>query len=318
MKTLFNRRPGLILAIVLLCRAIPCYGAIWPFDSGVTDFNRITATFGEYRPGHFHRGIDIIPSPCSGQPIKNAVGGEGVFLTYFSYASGDGYSAKISGAYGVYYYMHIANPNTGDDPNFPWDVAQAAPAAGTVIAQASNTGGDYACHLHLQNWASETVALNPLSVFSVPDGNPGVLSEIKIRLADGTLETIEDGGVYTFTGSGEFLMRTHDLTAPSVARPAGNPVNFYKLESFFDETPLKGQDYAGFLTMPNSLGDAYSLANPASGIQPNAWYRMGTVNLEEGQHKICLKAFNLNAQNSEISNNTCVDFTIDRNRPYVE
>lgn len=287
------------------------YGAVWPFDSAITDFNRITGTFGEFRPGHFHEGADAVPSPCDGAPVLSAVGGQGVFVTFFGQAVGAGYSVELTGAFGHYRYLHLRQHTV--DPAL-WGTPLEAPAAGSQIGMASNTGTNQ-CHLHF-----ETVGVNPLTLFPVPDSNGDEVNQIRLRLASGQLQTIMDGQAYNLSGSAEFVVRANDRTAPSVARSNGNPVNYHALESIIDDAPLSGQNYTNFLSMPDSLGTAYSLSNPASGIQPDAWHRMGSMDLAEGQHKFCLRRYHLsNAVSQQIgtNNDKCLTYVIDRTPPRI-
>ncbi|MFH1760951.1 MAG: M23 family metallopeptidase [bacterium] len=311
-----NRKVKIIgfLISALSSLVLPAGSLTWPIDSGITDYQRITGTFGEYSGG-FHRGADITPYPCEGRPVLSAVGGTGVKIQYnaLNY-EGAGYNVKIFGGYGFYWYMHLAR-HTNIEEEF-WGDPFTAPAEGSEIGLVSHTGPvGTPCHLHFQTWAGSrdnpTIALNPLIMWAIPDTNSCLFPEIQLRLESGQRVTVMEGQNYNLSGSAEFIVRAYDRSNPGVDHPNGNPINFLRLESFYDSQPLKGQDYTNSLSMPYTVGDAYSLSNPASAVPPNAWYRMGKVFLSDGTHVIRLKGYNLNNKQNETCGEIQRSFSVD-------
>ncbi|MFH0778309.1 MAG: peptidoglycan DD-metalloendopeptidase family protein [Candidatus Eisenbacteria bacterium] len=145
----------------------------------------LTSTFGEYRTGHFHAGIDLATLGKSGVPVlavrsgyvhRLRASGSGYGNTVVLrldngmvalYAHLDGFSEKIQS---VVRAEQMARENYEVD-FFP--VPFSVPvSAGDTVGFSGNTGASNGPHLHLELREGE-VAVNPLcGFFEVDDGVP--------------------------------------------------------------------------------------------------------------------------------------------------
>jgi hypothetical protein len=195
----------------------------------------LSATFGEFRPDHFHSGIDIRTGGVEGKPL---------------YAIADGYVSRIkvsSSGYGK--ALYITHPNGfvsvyGHLLNFETTVNQwlikeqykvrsyevdLFPAKGTfqvikgaVIGYSGNSGTSGGPHLHFEIRDEATQdPINPL-LFGLPvnDLVRPVLSSLKIYAMDrySTINGITDSVVLSLEGTG----KGYRLAGPDTISLMGN------------------------------------------------------------------------------------------------
>lgn len=187
---------SLLSPFLLLAFALPSTEGIYPkdfFAAPISGPLRLSGTFGELRPDHFHSGIDI-------------KGGLGVSI----YAAGDGevHCIKINpGGYGS--VMYIRHPNgyttlyahlSGFAPElakyiedkqyaaqqfavelYP-DPGQFPVKKGQLVAKMGNTGHSFGPHLHFEIRETATdKSINPLLFgLQVVDNTPPKVHELKI------------------------------------------------------------------------------------------------------------------------------------------
>jgi Peptidase family M23 len=187
---------SLLLPLLLLAFVVPSTEGIYPkdfFAAPVSGPLRLSGTFGELRPDHFHSGIDI-------------KGGLGVSI----YAAGDGevYCIKINpGGYGSVMYLRHPNGYTtlyahlsGFSPELAKYIEEKQYAAqlfsvelypeagrfpvkkGQLIAKMGNTGHSFGPHLHFEIRETATDrSINPLLFgLQVLDNTPPRVHELKI------------------------------------------------------------------------------------------------------------------------------------------
>ena len=187
---------SLLLPLLLLAFVVPSTEGIYPkdfFAAPVSGPLRLSGTFGELRPDHFHSGIDI-------------KGGLGVSI----YAAGDGevYCIKMNpGGYGSVMYLRHPNGYTtlyahlsGFSPELAKYIEDKQYAAqqfnvelypeagrfpvkkGQLIAKMGNTGHSFGPHLHFEIRETATDrSINPLLFgLQVLDNTPPRVHELKI------------------------------------------------------------------------------------------------------------------------------------------
>ncbi len=187
---------SLFLPLLLLAFVVPSTEGIYPkdfFAAPVSGPLRLSGTFGELRPDHFHSGIDI-------------KGGLGVSI----YAAGDGevYCIKMNpGGYGSVMYLRHPNGYTtlyahlsGFSPELAKYIEEKQYAAqqfnvelypeagrfpvkkGQLIAKMGNTGHSFGPHLHFEIRETATDrSINPLLFgLQVLDNTPPRVHELKI------------------------------------------------------------------------------------------------------------------------------------------
>jgi hypothetical protein len=169
------------------------------FQSPVAGTLRLSGTFGELRPNHFHAGIDIAPTTGGQEPI---------------FAAADGYVARIrvqEGGYGqalyiahpagfttVYGHLEKFNSDITDflrkkqteTESFEQDLILQAHdlpiKQGQQIANMGNRGHSFGQHLHFEIRDTKTEkAINPLLFgFAVADNVPPTMGGLKLYLMD--------------------------------------------------------------------------------------------------------------------------------------
>ncbi len=163
------------------------------FASPVPDIIRLSGSFGELRPGHFHGGIDI--KGYIGKPIYAAGPGQVSRIS----VSGDGYGNVIylehpNGFTTVYAHLDSFHPDIAawvkreqeQRASFAVDLrpepGQFQFAKGDLIARVGTTGRSGGPHLHFEVRETATQdALNPLRFgLHTPDSRPPRMHQIKI------------------------------------------------------------------------------------------------------------------------------------------
>lgn len=181
------------------------------FVNPVDDAIRLTGTFGELRPDHFHSGIDIKSKTGGiGQPIFAAASG---FVSRIKVqASGYGnvmYIDHPNGYTTVYAHLDRFAPeleryvreNQYKKEQFEIELQ---PAEGTfkvqqgeVIGRMGNSGSSSGPHLHFEIRNSKTgKGLNPLLFgLPVPDREPPQLRDLKVYFLSEKRETLGSKGI---------------------------------------------------------------------------------------------------------------------------
>jgi murein DD-endopeptidase MepM/ murein hydrolase activator NlpD len=194
------------------------------FQSPVAGKLRLSGTFGELRPNHFHGGIDITRTQSGHEPI---------------FAAAEGYVARIvvqEGGYGqAIYIVHpngfstvyghlesfvseiqaVVRQKQYENERFELDVRlepnQIPVRQGQQIGTMGNRGHSFGQHLHFEvRDSSMNVAYNPLLFgFSVADSEPPRLRSVKAYFFNEKQELVgerlldvsqKSTGVYQLTG----------------------------------------------------------------------------------------------------------------------
>ncbi|MBN2280984.1 MAG: M23 family metallopeptidase [Candidatus Marinimicrobia bacterium] len=185
-----------LLLLLFLINLSVAQNYIWPTNSS----DKLSATFGEYRPGHFHAGIDIKTNNTNGYPC---------------FAISDGYVSRLlmsPTGYGKAIYLTLDDGNTavyGHLSGFPAKIdslikkeqkaadrysiikyfqpGELPVKKGETIAYTGDTGTRYP-HLHFEIRDSSQNPVNPLQFdgLDMDDNTPPVIQKIAIVPASST------------------------------------------------------------------------------------------------------------------------------------
>ncbi|MDF1543536.1 MAG: hypothetical protein P1R58_00375 [bacterium] len=173
----------------------------WPVQ-GTID---LSSGFGDYRPGHFHGGVDIRTGGVAGWGVVSPVDGY-VWRVKMSY-SGYGKGLYIKGNDGqIYVFGHLSRladkirtpvretqlneKKYSVDIYFPKDSIPVK--AGELVAHTGQSGSGPP-HLHFEKRTADNVPINPLaSGFSLDDKTPPAFQRISFKAADET-SLFDDG-----------------------------------------------------------------------------------------------------------------------------
>ena len=181
---------------------------------------RLSGSFGEYRPGHFHAGLDFATGGQVGLPVYAALPGSVVRVR----ASGVGYGRSVylqadDGRLLVYghldafdeplaSYVAAVQDSAGEYEQDLWpDPARFRVSAGQRLGWSGRSGTD-APHLHFEIRRGD-VAYNPLLAgVSVEDSVPPVIRRVALVPVRSRADTSWEGGpqVIECTGSDTALI----------------------------------------------------------------------------------------------------------------
>lgn len=174
---------------------------LWP----LAEKTCVSGTFGEYRDGHFHAGIDLSTGGRIGLPVRAVGAGRVVRLRASPYGYGRAIYIDIEGARQVVYghlssfaprWQALVEAEQERLGKYTVDFAvpdSARVAAGEVVAYTGDSGGG-GPHLHFEVRESDTDPINPLTHgWEAEDRTPPVIRAI--RLVPLGLEGRVDGGL---------------------------------------------------------------------------------------------------------------------------
>ena len=219
MKGFWGYRLTVLLCLILISWSFndPVPLLSTDFSSPLNEVVRLSGSFGELRPNHFHEGIDI--KGAVGTPVVAAADG------YISRVgvSGNGYGNVLfvrhpNGLTSVYAHLQrfkdpvqqYVRQNQADEKTFELDLTLEQGLfpvrKGELIGYIGLTGSTQGPHLHFEIWETETGhAINPLLMgVSYEDHIAPLLRQVKVyhlgpgleTLADETVSLISRGGVY--------------------------------------------------------------------------------------------------------------------------
>ncbi len=252
---------------------------VWPLHNS----RSLSSTFGEYRPGHIHMGLDIRSRNAKGEAV----------IGLPVYAVGDGYIERIkikTTGYGKALYLKLDDGSTAVYAhldsfipeleeyvlNLQWtsqsyfqDLYIPAEkfkfSQGDIIAYSGRSATKYP-HLHFEIRSPSNRALNPLSQgFSVADNRPPVVKRLAVIGLSPRSEIDGDclpktykvyggsDGIYYLSGrprvagKAGFALECFDQTDS-----APNAVSVYRIELILDnqtifETQFDSCDYESYL-----------------------------------------------------------------------
>jgi hypothetical protein len=191
------------------------------FSSPLNEVVRLSGSFGELRPNHFHEGIDIKGEV--GTPVVAAADG---YISRIG-VSGNGYGKVLfvrhfNGFTSLYAHLQVFKPDVNtyvrkvqsDRKVFEVDLAlegELFPVRkGELIGYIGMTGSTQGPHLHFEIWDTETGhALNPL-LMGVPyeDNIAPLIRQLKVYHLGPGLETLADETIgLTSTPSGARVLQ---------------------------------------------------------------------------------------------------------------
>ncbi|MEE9189862.1 MAG: M23 family metallopeptidase [Candidatus Neomarinimicrobiota bacterium] len=180
------------LIILTLMTAAVSFGQnfVWPVPTGTS----LSSNFGEFRPAHFHMGIDIRTNQTEGHPV---------------YAIESGFISRMSTNYSGYgkalylttnegrktLYGHLSKYSPTLDSllhsiqlnqqsyriNEYFDPGTIPVKRGDIIGYSGNTGGSFGPHLHFELRNLMDQPLNPLVYgYQLKDSTPPVIRNITV------------------------------------------------------------------------------------------------------------------------------------------
>lgn len=183
--------------LLILSLSMTCFFR-WPAENG-----RITSSFAEYRPDHFHDGIDMISSVNNVYPIDE---GELLYMwnkelfPFDNYSGSGNYKIVSHGEYASE-YLHLDDSSDAEN-----NISSSKP-----IAKYANTGRSFGNHIHfgiisLKDWSS----INPFVLAEkVPDSKAPVISEIAFNI-DGKVMRVKDKTTVRLTKNHSLLIAVFD------------------------------------------------------------------------------------------------------------
>jgi hypothetical protein len=183
-------RYAALLAIVL-CAAGPAHAELsrWPLNEP----RKLSSSFGEYRDGHYHAGVDlrtfgriglpcIAPDSCEVSRLRVSPIGYGKALYVrlkdgrtAVYAHLGGFSRELDS---LSYHWRLARGKNSCD--FEITSGTVRFAAGETLAYSGATGSPYP-HLHFEMRDAAGRPFNPLvGMYEVPDACPPIISALEV------------------------------------------------------------------------------------------------------------------------------------------
>lgn len=177
------------------------------FQSPVDFPIKLSGTFAELRPNHFHGGLDIKPSVRGRQGDAIFAVGEGYISRILVSAHGYGnalYVTHSNGYTSVYAHLQKFTPAIAEyvkkrqyaNQSFEFDEAinpdEFPVSKGEQIGYLGNTGGSLGAHLHFEIRDTKTdVPINPLYFgFEISDDKKPFLQQLKIYTLNHNHETV--------------------------------------------------------------------------------------------------------------------------------
>jgi hypothetical protein len=258
------RFAGVLALTVLL------FGFRWPVTNG-----RITSSFGEYRPDHFHDGMDLIASDYLTYPVAD---GELLYAwnraayPFDNYSGSGNYKVALHGDKASV-YLHL-----DDDGSFDPVLSTAKP-----FARYANTGRSYGNHIHfsvldVKTWAS----INPFTLMPpVEDTIAPTIGDMGFAI-DGKVSVIRNKATVRLTQNRPLLISVFDEIKK------GDRLGVYSLiaecngkkslEMTFDRfTP----DKAGILAVRGAEFDS---------VYEKSFLRIGNIDWQNGENRIVITA----------------------------
>jgi len=193
MMKLSTKTASLLVTMAVVAATAGVAETNWPLKEQIN----LSSGFGDYRPDHFHFGVDLRTGSKIGKSIFSPVDGYvwRVRTSYFGY--GKALYIKGDDSY-IYVYGHLSNfSGSADQPlkaaqvvarryyqdiEFPQDSIRVK--EGELIAYSGQTGAG-APHLQFEIRSSDNAPLNPLLLgFDLDDKTRPVFSRIGFQMTD--------------------------------------------------------------------------------------------------------------------------------------
>jgi hypothetical protein len=262
----------IILMVALVASKALGQGRAWPVKGDID----LSSGFCEFRPLHFHGGIDIRTGGTTGRKVYSPVDGY-IWKIKYSY-TGYGKGLYIRDSQGYFYvfghlsalserlekvvksHQYRAERYYVDEVFEPDSIPVKE---GELIAYSGQTGSG-GPHLHFEIRNPSNMPLNPLTNgFPVADQTPPVFKEVAFIYQD-SCSIFSDGGrrklynVIYDRGGGRFLLDSVAfvqasfgiaINAYDLIRPHGRRLNIYSVGLFIDdylfyENKLESYDYS--------------------------------------------------------------------------
>ncbi len=217
---------------------------LWPLDVSKI----LTSTFGEYRPTHFHAGLDFSTGQREGLPVHAVGDGKVYRLRTSPYGYGKAIYQTLSGGRRAV-YAHLADfsvkleiPVEREQERlgrYRTDLTLSEPIPvrrGEVIGFSGSTGTG-APHLHLEIRNSSDEPINPVpNIYSVPDMVPPIIDAVwlipagedslidglpepmRIPMSPDTAQTMYRGNIVHAVGTYHMAVETSDRQGPAQHR----------------------------------------------------------------------------------------------------
>ncbi|MEN8222099.1 MAG: M23 family metallopeptidase [Acidobacteriota bacterium] len=169
----------------------------WPLKIN----NGYSSSFQEYRPGHFHGGIDIRTLQKTGLPVHAVMSGHIVKIRNVKRGSGKGiYIKHENGLRSIYFHLEKFTDNVekilkrlqrSTGKKYTGNYILQKPIfvnKGQLIGYSGETGSGFP-HLHLEIRDEENALLNPFNMIDFPkrDKNNPILKNLILRSVENTV-----------------------------------------------------------------------------------------------------------------------------------
>ncbi len=179
----------LIMIFVQLSGKSPAQEYCWPTDAGQI----LTSTFCEYRPGHFHAGLDVKTWGRTGYKVFALQRGSITRIDVSPYGYGRAVFLKMEDGKTVVYghlsrFSDRLEPFVREEQNrrgrysieLTFDPGFMTVEKGDVVAFTGATGNGVP-HLHFEVWDEEDRPINPLSLgFDIEDTIPPIFEALAV------------------------------------------------------------------------------------------------------------------------------------------
>ncbi len=203
----------------------------WPVVPGGNDQQRVNSTFMEYRPGHFHDGVDI--KADSGTSVITCSDNMKVLSidttdTYQGRPDKEVFVQELNAPYRIFFYDHLQSIATGLNTNSTLN------AAGDKIGKTN-----FRNHLHFNEGANEE-EVHPLrdgeSLCRFSDSADPTIHSFRVHKEGqhgNNAQVPKEGNLYYVTGKVDFLVKASD----SISTYGGHNTGLFGVEyEIFDST----------------------------------------------------------------------------------
>jgi hypothetical protein len=207
----------------------PAQSYQWPVVPGGNAQQRVNSAFMEYRPGHFHDGIDVQADSgtsviaCSNNMIVDII----VHGTFDGQPDKEVFVIELDAPFRTFFYDHLQTVAV--------DADDILVTAGDLIGQTN-----FRNHLHF-NEGDDNYEVHPLrdseSLCSFSDTTRPKISAFRVHKEGqyGTNAQVpkDDNGIYNATGKVDFLVKANDV----ISGPGGSNTGLFGVEyEIYDST----------------------------------------------------------------------------------
>jgi len=215
-----------VIVIFILCLCIQNYPSEKKFRWPLNINNGYSSSFQEYRPGHFHGGIDIRTLQRTGYPVHAVMSGHIFKIRNVKRGSGRGiYIQHRNGLKSIYFHLEKFAPpveailkrlQRSTKKKYTGNYTLQKPIyvkQGDLIGYSGETGSGYP-HLHLEVRDEENARVNPFPMIQFPerDSNYPVIRKLVLRpVGKGTVNGKYGESVVQIRRTGDYRYAAEEI-----------------------------------------------------------------------------------------------------------